>query len=479
MRTLPNVLLFTALPLLICASCGGSGGGGESELNAPLRTKIAELGLSGDPSLGRSLPEISEPLSQLGLKLFFSKSLGGDFDSACVSCHHPVLGGADALPLSIGVGAIDPDLLGPGRLHPDGDLTVPRNAPTTFNIGLWDAALFWDGRVESLGKTALQNGGDGLGIRTPDSDFAVADPESGPNITAAQTRFPVTSADEMRGFEFVAGGSNSELRTAIEARLGSQDSWGEEFASVFGSPEITYPRIAEAIGAYERSQVFVNTPWRSFVQGADDAINEAAKRGALLFFRSVSEGGFNCAKCHAGDFFTDEQFWKLAAPQIGRGKGDGASGTNDFGRERETGSALDRFAFRTPSLLNISVTGPYFHSGAYDTLADVIRHHLDPKAALASYDPRRAAPAEAADYAANTAEIMAQLESSPEQTIEFFSAPTAANEEQIKDLEEFLLALTDPCVTDRGCLSPWIPDNSTRDPDGNFVQAIGGDGEAL
>ena len=36
--------------------------------------------------------------------------LGGDRDSACVTCHHPALGGGDALPLSIGVGADDPEL---------------------------------------------------------------------------------------------------------------------------------------------------------------------------------------------------------------------------------------------------------------------------------------------------------------------------------------------------------------------------------
>ncbi len=73
-------------------------------------------------------------------------------------------------PLSIGVGAETPDLLRswtfPFSSHAvggefDGGPTVPRNAPTTFNLAMWDQVLFHDGRVESLGKTAGANGDDG------------------------------------------------------------------------------------------------------------------------------------------------------------------------------------------------------------------------------------------------------------------------------------------------------------------------------
>ena len=60
-------------------------------LDEQLRVVIAKQGLSGDPSMGRELPSLEEPLTQLGMKLFFSKALGGNLDSACVSCHHPLL----------------------------------------------------------------------------------------------------------------------------------------------------------------------------------------------------------------------------------------------------------------------------------------------------------------------------------------------------------------------------------------------------
>jgi cytochrome c peroxidase len=334
--------------------------------------------LTGDPAAGLELPSIDDPVAVLGRKLFFSKSLGGDRDSACVSCHHPMLGGGDGLAQSIGVGAEEQDLLGPGRSHPDGDLTVPRNAPTTFNLALWQKGLFWDSRVENL---------EGGGTRTPDSDFGTPDPDAGASISEAQSRFPVTSAEEMRGFDFVLDGSNAEVRTALEQRLVEDGNWVEEFAAAFDSSEISYGRIAEAIAAYEDSQVFTRTPWRAYVEGNLEAIGDSAKRGALLFFRTTEDGGADCASCHASDFFTDEDFHSICAPQIGRGKGDGFLGSNDHGRARENDDRNYRFSFRTPTLLNVSATGPYLHSGAYDELADVVRHHLDPRAAIERFDP--------------------------------------------------------------------------------------------
>lgn len=461
-----------SLAFLACAcalaACNNSPSNG-NETDSALRQIIDEQGLTGDPAADHDVPSIEDPVAVLGRKLFFSQSLGGDRDSACVSCHHPVLGGGDALALSIGVGADDPDLLGPGRTHPDGDFTVPRNAPTTFNIALWDKGLFWDSRVENLEGDA--------GIRTPDSDFGEADGDAGESIVAAQTRFPVTSADEMRGFEFVMDGTNAELRTALEQRL-TEDGWGAEFDAAFGSPEVTYGRIAEAIGDYEESQVFTDTPWRAYVEGDNGAIDASAKRGALLFFRDAEDGGADCASCHAGDFFTDEAFTSICAPQIGRGKGDGATETSDFGRARETGDTSDRFTFRTPTLLNVSATGPYLHSGAYDSLADVVLHHFNPQAAVDRYDPATVPLAASDDFDANTSEMVTFLKTS-DQVIESFGTPLDFTERDVEDLVAFLEALTDPCVLDRACLTPWIADPETDDVDGHLLIAIDQDGNPL
>ncbi|MFQ3236228.1 MAG: cytochrome c peroxidase [Paraglaciecola sp.] len=466
-----------------------------------VRAAIEGLNLVGDPSVGRRLPNINDPKAQLGMKLFFTKGLGGDFDSACVSCHHPVLGGGDDLSLPIGVDADSPNLLGPGRFHTtngehfDGGPTVPRNAPTTFNIAMWDKVLFHDGRLESLGGTSGRSGADGLGIRTPDSPFGEADSHAGATLAIAQARFPVTSAEEMKNFNHFSGLNNNEVRSNLAQRIGDYgdplgglmtiNRWLVEFQKGFNNPQgtaeelITFSNITEAIGDYEHSQVFVDTPWKAFVEGDDDALSLGAKRGAQLFFNSVEKGGANCASCHSGDFFTDEKFYVIAMPQIGRGKGNGPFGNDDFGRYRETGLDADKYAFRTPSLLNTTATGPWGHAGAYTSLIDVITHHLDPQQAIDKYNYSQIDPSiQAVDMLKNTQHALDQLAANAAAGSKSLEA-ISLTDLQVNNLAEFLLALTDPCVEDRECLSEWIPDASDPNPDALRINGVDDNGNFL
>ncbi len=458
----------------------------DASLDTQLRTLIQQQGLTGDPSIGRELPSIDDPVAQLGKLLFFTKALGGDKDSACVTCHAPNLGGGDDLSLPIGVGADNPDLLGPGRTHPSGHPTVPRNAPTTFNIAMWDQAIFHDGRIESLGKTPGADGADGKGIRTPEVPLGVADPNASENLVAAQSRFPLTSPEEMRGFQFEAGAGAQAARDHLAARLGdygagigelANPAWLAEFERGFGhtaTPEriITEQYIAEAIGRYERSQVFVDNAWKAYVQGDDNALSESAKRGALLFFSPYEEGGTNCAVCHSGDFFTDEQYHVQAIPQVGPGKGDGPDGSDDFGRFRETGQFVDLYAFRTPTLLNVEETGPWGHDGAYTTLEGIVRHHLNPARAVASYDFSQLDPSIQTEHTVeNTAKALAQLESN--RTMGLLTVQDVElTDGQVADLIAFLRSLTDPCVTSEKCLAPWMLGGDDPDPDGLLLRMV-------
>jgi len=483
-----------SIPLFLLNACSDNESY-DSAVDDALTAKIVELSLTGDPSLNRSLPNITDAKAQLGMKLFYSKALGGDKDSACVTCHHPALGGGDNLSLSIGAEAEQPDLLGQGRFHLssgtnyDGGPTVPRNAPTTFNVGLWDKFLFHDGRVESLLKTPNENGAGG--IRTPDSiDIYTADALAGTNLAAAQSRFPVTSPEEMRGHSY-APGSNAVLRTALEERLKGTsiapvdslpvNTWQSEFDAVYGaSTTISYLLIADAIGEYERSQVFINTPWKSYIEGDTNAITHQAKLGALLFFRNRSEGGAACASCHKGDFFTDEGFHVVAMPQVGRGKGDG-DGSDDFGRFRETADDKDRYAFRTPSLINTEVYGPWGHAGGYTSLRAVVKHHSNPQAAIDNYDFNQLeSSVQASKMSQNTQKAMDKLKANRQAgVISPILQDSDLTEAQISQLVSFLISLTDPCVKDRACLAPWIPAGTDSDPDGLRLEAIDSNGATL
>ena len=470
---------------------------GESEaVDSALNTLVSDLDLRQDPRAGRNLPQITDPLPQLGRDLFFTKALGGGMDSACVTCHHPSLGGADALSFSVGVGAVNPDLLGEGRVHGGGLPLVPRNAPTVFNLGLWDTGLFWDSRVESLGKTAGANGA-GSGIRTPDTLLGTADPGAGPNLASAQAHFPVTSAEEMRTSAFENGSSNEDVRSHLAARVGNYgigagelatNTWLPAFQAAFSSTDtaenlITFDNIAEAIGEYERSMVFVNSPWQRFLDGDTEAMTQQQKEGALLFFTRPGDGGAGCAACHSGPLFSNGMHTTVAFPQIGPGKGDGPTTNDDFGRERETGNPQDRYRFRVPSLLNIEMTAPYGHAGAYATLEEVVRHYDSPQRTVDTYfanggwcqqDQFRDLASCASlypDAVSNTQLALDKLRQEQRDRVSLFGQ-IDLEDAQVDQLVAFMQALTDPCVTDRSCLDPWIANNASSGHDGIQLNAV-------
>ena len=130
-------------------------------------------------------------------------------------------------------------------------------------------------------------------------------------------------------------------------------------------------------------------------------------------------------------------------PQIGPGKVSSFETHNrDLGRLRVTGALEDAYAFRTPSLRNVTQTAPYGHSGAYATLEDVIRHHIDPIAALDRYDTSKAILPELTG--ANDFNVL----NTPDQVQGIADAntlnPIALSDDEISALIAFLSTLDDP-----------------------------------
>lgn len=435
-----------------------------------IRLLIKAHGLTGNPATGTKVPSISSPKAQLGMKLFYSKSLGGDETTACVTCHHPMLGGGDALSLPIGVGSVNPEILGPNRRVKANHLVmVPRNAPTTFNIALWKKHMFHDGRIKTL---------DQYSINTPDVERDHPDALSGDNLVQAQARFPTTSNEEMRG-SFMSDAMSQTVRRSLANRL--KKNWEKEFRIAFNDRSssiddlITEQNISEAIADYERSQLFVNNPWSQYVTGDNTAISTQAKRGAALFFKTQKQGGAGCASCHSGDFFTNEEFYNTAMPQIGEGKAKHAKDDDkdDLGCFLVTAKEGDQYRFRTPSLLNVEVTGPWGHAGAYTSLEAVTKHMLDPKKAVKDYDLNQVTQKniDIDKTRVNTTKALKSgLDISPTPNV---------TKQDVKDLVAFMKTLTDPCVKNRECLSPWIPNQNSNDPDGNMLHGLSQAGKRL
>jgi cytochrome c peroxidase len=287
---------------------------------------------------------------------------------------------------------------------------------------------------------------------------------------AAQAMFPVTSATEMAG----QVGENAIADAAatgdlagpdgvwaqLAERLAGIDGYVEQFISVFDDIEsardIRFTHAANAIAAFEaRNWRADNSPFDRFLRGERDAMSRSALAGMRSFY---SAGGGNCAQCHGGIFQTDHSFRAIAVPQIGPGKGDGVSGYEDFGRERVSGVVSDRYRFRVPSLRNVAQTAPYGHSGAFNTLEAMLRHHLDPVDSLHDYDASEAVMPSRPDLDAEDRRAMLDANAVASIANANELSPVHLSETEIGQLIDFLHALTDPAMLDmRGDVPESLP----------------------
>jgi cytochrome c peroxidase len=395
---------------------------------------------------------------ELGRILFFDKILSGNLNISCASCHHALTGTGDGLSLPVGEGGAG---LGGTRAAgtPEAGIheRVPRNAPPIFNLGAMEfTRLFHDGRVEPDPQLPW-------GFASP----AGADlPVGLDNVLAVQAMFPVLSATEMAGqpgenaqADAAAAGSPDLAWEHIAQKLRAIPAYEPLFMAAFPgeilSPaDITYVHAANALATFEaHAWRFDQSPYDRYLRHDNRAMSAAALRGLRLF-----NGKGGCAQCHAGAFQTDHEFHAIAMPQIGPGKGDGVDGLDDFGRERVTGDPADRYRFRTPSLRNVALTAPYGHSGAYGTLAAVVRHHLDPIGSLHGYDPSQAALPSRPDLDALDFTLMLDPDRRNAIAAANELVPVWLNDHEIADLIEFLHALTDPAALDlRGDIPAWLP----------------------
>jgi cytochrome c peroxidase len=263
----------------------------------------------------------------LGRLLFWDPVLSGQKDVACATCHHPALGYADGLDLSIGANGIG---LGAARGFAPGHPSqlVKRNSQSVLNVafnGLTagaesapaSAPMFWDLRVRSLEAQALE---------------------------------PLKAVEEMRG------GAYSEERAiaAVVARLNRIAEYRRLFARAFGGEKpITQQNLARALAAFQRTLVAANAPFDRYMRGDAAAMSPEQVRG-MERFQSIG-----CVNCHSGPMFSDFAPHVLAVP--------------DNRRLPATDSGVsETYAFRTASLRNLGVTAPYMHNGVFTTLQDVL-----------------------------------------------------------------------------------------------------------
>lgn len=292
--------------------------------------------------------------ARLGQMFFFDERLSKDGTVACATCHSPFHGFADVEATSLGAGR------------------GTRNAPTLLNAA-YNNWQFWDGRADSLWSQALialEGENEQAGTRLQfahlikrlyqneyEAIFGLL-----PDLTDT-TRFPLEGKPGDTKFDKMSENDKVAINTV-------------------------FANIGKAIEAYERLLITRNSPFDRYVAGELNAIGIEAKRGLKIFIEKAA-----CILCHNGSNFTDNRFHNVGVPQgrlpLDSGRSDGIqqlldnpfNGNGIYSDNPEASQNLldslmqtqrNMGQFKTPTLRNIALTAPYFHTGSYPTLESIL-----------------------------------------------------------------------------------------------------------
>jgi cytochrome c peroxidase len=196
----------------------------------------------------------------------------------------------------------------------------PRNAPTVLN-SVFNLAQFWDGRAKDL---------------------------------EAQAKGPVQASVEM---------NNTPER--VEKTLRSIPEYVQRFREAFPgeADPVSFDNMAKAIEAFETTLLTPNSPFDRYLKGNAQALSEAEEKGLRLFMEK------GCSSCHNGINVGGSSYQPFGVVEK---PGSEILPPEDRGRHTVTRTASDAYVFKVPSLRNIELTPPYFHSGQVWDLKEAV-----------------------------------------------------------------------------------------------------------
>jgi cytochrome c peroxidase len=159
-------------------------------------------------------------------------------------------------------------------------------------------------------------------------------------------------------FLMAPGGEGKLAPADIAARLNAIPGYRRQFEAVFGALA-DVENVPKALAAFVRTLVANRSRWIRFYYGERGALSAKARRGYEVFDKQA-----RCTNCHSGQLLTDLQFHNVG---IGSNRP-----KPELGRFAITREDRDRGAFKTPTLLNVARSAPYFHDGSAATLQEAV-----------------------------------------------------------------------------------------------------------
>lgn len=140
------------------------------------------------------------------------------------------------------------------------------------------------------------------------------------------------------------------------------NTYPQAFKAIYGDETITHQRIGEMLAQFLRTVNSFNSPVDKFLK-REGPLSESEQRGYEIFSTKVG----NCSTCHNVGLFTDGRVHNIGLNAEFSGY--------DQGHFTVTSNEKDMGAFRTPTLRNVALRGPYMHDGRFSTLEEVVEFY--------------------------------------------------------------------------------------------------------
>ncbi len=259
---------------------------------------------------------------------------------------------------------------------------VARNAPDLIDAAWYQGAHFWDGKVDTLWSAPL---------------FTLEQPDEMDSSRLHVVR--VLAATYKARYETIFGPLPDLAGQRALSRRGKPGT--AEFDAMTAEDRLAvnqvYANIGKALEAYIRKLAAGRSPFDDFMTGSESSLSPQAQRGVVAFRK------YGCQSCHSGPTFTDEKFHQLnLAVAAGHAADPGREGGVRFARSWAFGSSsafsdpplgdqaaeavVQEVGFRTPSLRNVALTGPWGHDGGLETLHQAIDAHAQIQAVPTGQD---------------------------------------------------------------------------------------------
>ncbi|WP_027066869.1 cytochrome-c peroxidase [Maribacter sp. Hel_I_7] len=264
-------------------------------------------------SLQRS-PEITDERIALGQQLFNDQSLSSSETISCATCHIKEKAFTDGHIKAIGVNGEE----------------LQRNSPTlTYTV--YQRSLFYDGRADGLEDQIV-------GVTNNENEFHI------------------------------------DLNK-LEEKIQQNPNYKNLFAALYDG-QITNMNVRNAIATYIRSLAPFDSKFDRNMNDLEDTMTTEEINGFNLFMGKAA-----CATCHFPPAFNgtvppkymETEFENLGVPK--NASFDNPVLDDDLGQFFPYEVNEKKHFFKTSTVRNVELTGPYMHNGVYETLEEVVQFY--------------------------------------------------------------------------------------------------------